>query len=74
MLDSSTLKELADDTLQFGENGRQQSKNVENTVGKGEIACFKQFLLFPQCLQKSILQTHKKQDLFGKGFNLQQDF
>ena len=21
----------------------------ENTVGKGEIACYKQFLLFPQC-------------------------
>ena len=25
---------------------------VENTVGKGEIAHYKQFLLFPQCLQK----------------------
>ena len=25
---------------------------VENTVGKGEIARSKQFLLFPQCLQK----------------------
>ena len=24
---------------------------VENTVGKGEIACFEQFLLFPQCFQ-----------------------
>ena len=26
---------------------------VENTVGKGEIACYKQFLLFPQCFQKA---------------------
>ena len=25
---------------------------VENIVGKGEIACYKQFLLFPQCFQK----------------------
>ena len=26
---------------------------VENTVGKGEIACYEQFLLFPQCFQKA---------------------
>ena len=26
---------------------------VENTVGKGEIARDKQFLLFPQCFQKA---------------------
>ena len=24
----------------------------ENIVGKGEIACYEQFLLFPQCFQK----------------------
>ena len=24
-------------------------KSFENTVGKGEIACKKQFLFFPQC-------------------------
>ena len=29
------------------------SKWVENTVGKGEIACYEQFLLFPQCFQKA---------------------
>ena len=23
------------------------------TLGKGEIACYKQFLLFPQCFQKA---------------------
>ena len=28
-------------------------KTVENTVGKGEIACYEQFLLFPQCFQKA---------------------
>ena len=29
------------------------SKLVENTVGKGEIARYEQFLLFPQCFQKA---------------------
>ena len=29
------------------------SKWKENTVGKGEIACFEQFLLFPQCFRKT---------------------
>ena len=52
-LDSSKLKEVADDNLKFDENGRKFSKRVENTVGKGEIACDKQFLLFPQCFQKT---------------------
>ena len=28
-------------------------KWVENTVEKGEIACYEQFLLFPQCFRKT---------------------
>ena len=43
----------ADDNFRFDKNGRKFSKWVENTVGNGEIACYKQFLLFPQCFQKS---------------------
>ena len=39
------------------------SKRVENTVGKGGIARYEQFLLFPQCFQK----TCKNKGLFGKG-------
>ena len=31
--------------------GIQLSDLVEN-VGKGEIACYEQFLCFPQCFQK----------------------
>ena len=46
------MKEFADN-FKFGENGRKLSKRVENTVGKGEIACYEQFLLFPQCFQKA---------------------
>ena len=40
-------EEFADDNFKFDKNGRKLSKQVENTVGKGEIACYEQFLLFP---------------------------
>ena len=53
ILDSSKLKEFADNNLKFDENGRKLSKWVENTVGKGEIARYEQFLLFPQCFQRT---------------------
>ena len=33
--------------------GRKLSKQVENTAGKGEIARYEQFLLFPHCFQKA---------------------
>ena len=41
------------DNFKFDENGRKFSKGVENTAGKGEIACYEQFLLFPQCFQNA---------------------
>ena len=44
---------LADDNFIFDESGRQFSKWVENTLEKGEIARYEQFLLFPQCFQKT---------------------
>ena len=47
------MKEFADDNFKFDKNGRKLSKQVENTVGKGEIARNEQFLLFPQCFQKA---------------------
>ena len=37
ILDSSKLKEFADDNFKFDESDRMFSKQVENTVGKGEI-------------------------------------
>ena len=45
ILDSS--KEFADDNFKFDGNGVKFSKRIESTVGKGEIACSEQFLLFP---------------------------
>ena len=52
-LDSSKLKEFADDSFKFHENGRKFSKWVENTVGKGEIASYEPFLLFQECFPKT---------------------
>ena len=51
--DSSKLEEFADNNFIFYENGRDFSKPVENTVGKGEIARYEQFLLFSQFSQKT---------------------
>ena len=45
------MKECTDDNFNFYENGRKFSKRVENTVWKGEIARYEQFLLVPQCFQ-----------------------
>ena len=53
ILDSSKLGEFSDNNFKFDENGRMFFKRVENTVGKGEIARYEQFLLFSQCFQKT---------------------
>ena len=52
IIDCSKFKDFADDNFKFDENGGKVSKRVENTGGKGEIARYEQFLLFPQCFQK----------------------
>ena len=48
----SQTTNFADDNFTFDENCRNLLKWVENTAGKGEIARYEQFLLFPQCFQK----------------------
>ena len=41
---------------------------AENTVGKGEIARYEQFLLFPRCFQKTgTADTYTNQGLLGIG-------
>ena len=52
ILNSTKLKQSADDNFNVDENSIKFSKRVENTVGKGEIARYEQFLLFPLCFQK----------------------
>ena len=54
------MKEFAGDNFKFDKNGRKLSKWVENTVGKAEIACYKQFLLFLQCFQKACFPEASK--------------
>ena len=38
--------------FKFNENGSEFYKRIGNTAGKGEIARYEQFLLFPQCFHK----------------------
>ena len=56
ILDSSKLKEFADNNLKFDKNGRKFSKPLENTVGKGEI-------YLQQCFQKTCAANTKKTGL-----------
>ena len=67
ILDSPKLKEFADDNFKFDENGRKLSKWVENTAGKGEIAPYEQFLLFPQYFQQACFPGRQKVSLCGNG-------
>ena len=55
-LHSSKLKEFADDNFEVEER-------VGNTVGKGEIARYEQFLLCQQCFQKTCSADTCKQGL-----------
>ena len=61
ILDSPKLKEFADDNFKLQTTisiGSQFSKRIENTVGKGEIARYEQFLLF--LLSKYLYCRHVK--------------
>ena len=60
ILNRSKLKQSADDNFDFDENSRKFSKRLENTVGKGEIARYEQFLLVPQCFQKACFPEASK--------------
>ena len=40
---------------------------VENIVRKGEIACYKQFLLFSQCLPQIYIRVRQSEALYGNG-------
>ena len=70
ILDSSKLKEFADNYFKNDENGRKFSKRVEDTVGKGEIARYEQFLLFLLCFQNtSTANTLQTRVCLGKGYH-----
>ena len=58
---------FADNDLEFDETGREFSKRVENTVGKGEIAHDEQFLLFPVFSKDLYCRHVKTRACLGKG-------
>ena len=60
MLDSSKLKEFADDNFEFDENGGKFSERMESAVGKGEITRYKQFILFQQSFQNTCTADKSK--------------
>ena len=46
------LKAFADDEINVTKQLKFVFEGIENSVGKGEIADYQHFLLFPQCFQK----------------------
>ena len=66
--------EFANNNFKFDENGRKLSKQVENTVGKGEIAHYEQFLLFPLCFQKACFPEASKGVIVWEWVKLFSDF
>ena len=70
ILSSSKFKDFANDNSEIDESVCKLSKRVENTVGKGEIARYEQFLLFPLCFQDAYRRHLKSKCLFGKGLIL----
>ena len=59
-------KESACDNLIFDENGWKFSKLVENAVREGEIAHYKQSLLFPQFSKYLYRKLVKTRACLGK--------
>ena len=47
------IERVCRNNFKFDENGAKFSKQVENTVGRGEIAHYEQVFFFPQCFQKT---------------------
>ena len=59
-LPDNRIETVADNNFEFDVNSRKFSKLVENTVGKGEIARYEQFLLLPLCFQKACFPEASK--------------
>ena len=53
--------------LNLKKMGRKASKQVENTVGKGEIAYYEQFILFPLFSKDLYFKRVKTRACLGKG-------
>ena len=67
IVDSSKLKEFANDNFKFDENGRKLSKRVENTVGRREIARTSNFSFSYSVFKRLVSQGRQKVSLCGNG-------
>ena len=57
----SKLKQIADDISKCTESKKKiVPHRIENIVTKGEIACYKQFLLFSQCFPQLYILSASK--------------
>ena len=57
------LFQTADDSFKFDENGRKFSRQGRKRCGKGDVARYEQFLLFPLSFQKTCTADRRKQGL-----------
>ena len=67
ILDSSKLKEFADNIFKFDENGRKLSKQVEILWDKEKLHVISTFSFSHSVFKRLTLQTHKNQGLFENG-------
>ena len=63
------MKELEDDKLKLDQNDWKFSRWIENILEKGKIARYEQFLLFPQCFQKTWTEDTLKPGLVWERVN-----
>ena len=68
ILDSSKLKEFADKSFEFDQNGEKFSKRVKNTVGKRRNCSLQAISPFPTVFLKGLHSRHVKiRACLGKG-------
>ena len=72
ILDSSKLKEFADDNFKFDENGSKLSKRVENTWEKEKSLVTGNFSFSHSVFKRLVSQGHQKVSLCGNGLILSQ--
>ena len=70
ILDSSKMKEFADDNFKLDEYGREFLKRIENTEGKEKLLVTSNFSLSPCVFKRLVLQTRKNQGFFGERVKL----
>ena len=67
LLDSSKVKEFADDNFKFDKNGRTFFKRGRKHCGKRRNGSFRTIFPFPTVFSKDLYCRHvKTRDLFGK--------